>query len=401
MLKKLTNIAVTACLLLLVAGAATPSPQEATEKRPKDQKEYELANKTFTAVQNGQWQTALEGLDEWKKEYADSAYKDDWPRIYLRGYQQTGQKEKAIAQAKEILKDAPDDFESNFAIISLVPTLGTPGDQALDDAIAAAKTLLKGKPSTLADEQWAQVQKQVLTTSHQTLGWIHMQRKENVEAEKEFKETLKVNPNLAQVSYWLGDVVLKQGNPNKNELALFSFARAAVFEGEGALNEQGREQVDGYLKKVYARYTGTEDGLDDLKAKAKSQPLPPPDLKIESAEVRRFQAEQKSRSENPLLWVYKDLKANLVSPGGDAIWGDLQGKLTPKMALYVVGMDSERPQRLSLATEPGGEAEVTLNLENRLRAGPGRGRKIQFDGVASSMAKDPFKLTLTGGHVLN
>ncbi|MEZ5364526.1 MAG: hypothetical protein R2748_19885 [Bryobacterales bacterium] len=105
MLKNLTNIAVTACLLLLVTGAATPSPQEANEKRPKDQKEYELANKTFTAVQGGDWKTALAGLDEWKKEYPDSAYKEDWPRIYLRGYQQTGQKEKAIAQAKEILSE--------------------------------------------------------------------------------------------------------------------------------------------------------------------------------------------------------------------------------------------------------------------------------------------------------
>jgi tetratricopeptide (TPR) repeat protein len=401
MLKNLTNLAVTACLLLLVAGAATPSPQEATEKRPKDQKEYELANKTFTAVQGGKWQEALAGLDEWKKEYPESAYKEDWPRIYLRGYQQTGQKEKAIAQAKEILKGAPDDFESNFAIISLVPTLGTPNDAALNDAVAASKALLKGKPSSLSDQQWAQVQKQVLSTAHQTLGWIHMQRKQNVEAEKEFMETLKVNPNLAQVSYWLGDVVLKQGDPNKNELALFSFARAAAYEGEGSLNAQGREQVDSYLKKVYSRYAGTEEGLDELKAKAKTQPLPPADLKIESAEVRRFKSEQKSRTENPLLWVYKDLKANLVGSGGDAIWGDLQGKMTPKMALYVVGMDSDRPQTLSLAPSPDGAAEVVLNLENRLRAAPARGKRLEFEGVASSLTKEPFKLVLNGGHALN
>jgi hypothetical protein len=228
-----------------------------------------------------------------------------------------------------------------------------------------------------------------------------MQRKENVEAEKEFMETLKVNPNLAQVSYWLGDVVLRQGDPNKNELALFSFARAAAYEGEGSLNPQGREQVDAYLKKVYARYTGTEEGLDDLKLKAKTQPLPPADLKIESAEVRRFKSEQKSRTENPLLWVYKDLKANLVSPSGDGIWTDLQGKMTPKMALYVVGMDSDRPQTLSLAPEAGGAAEVTLNLENRLREAPARGKRLEFEGVASSMTKEPFKLVLNGGRALN
>jgi hypothetical protein len=71
------------------------------------------------------------------------------------------------------------------------------------------------------------------------------------------------------------------------------------------------------------------------------------------------------------------------------------------MALYVVGMDSDRPQTLSLATEPGGAAEVTLNLENRLRAGPARGKRLEFDGVAASMTKEPFKLVLNGGHVLN
>ncbi|MEZ5392801.1 MAG: hypothetical protein R2724_07970 [Bryobacterales bacterium] len=204
-----------------------------------------------------------------------------------------------------------------------MPTLGTPNDAQLNDAIAASKTLLKGKPSTLNDQQWAQVEKQVMTTAHQTLGWIHMQRKENVEAEKELKRR-KINPNLAQVSYWLGDVVLKQGDPNKNELALFSFARAAAYEGEGSLNAQGREQVDAYLKKVYARYTGGEEGLDELKVEAKTQPLPPASLKIESAEVRRFKSEQKSREEKPAALKYKDLKASLVAANGDAIWSELQ-----------------------------------------------------------------------------
>ncbi|MEZ5364524.1 MAG: hypothetical protein R2748_19875 [Bryobacterales bacterium] len=42
-----------------------------------------------------------------------------------------------------------------------------------------------------------------------------------------------------------------------------------------------------------------------------------------------------------------------------------------------------------------------MNLENRLRAGPARGKRIEFDGVASSLTKEPFKLVLNGGHVLN
>ena len=70
------------------------------------------------------------------------------------------------------------------------------------------------------------------------------------------------------------------------------------------------------------------------------------------------------------------------------------------MDLYVIGSDSARPSVINLSSSPNGPVEVTLNLENRLRAAPGRGSKITIDGVASNLTKEPFKLTLTDGHVL-
>lgn len=409
MLKKFTTIAVAACALLLATSAATPSPQAAAapqeektakpaEKRPKDQAEYELINKTFKE-QNPQ--TKLQLLDDWSKKYPESAYKDDRLRLYMRTYQAAGDKEKTIDQAKVVLAKWAGDFEANFSITTLTPTLGKTDEATLSLGAKSAQDLLKGKPDSLTDAQWGQVKGQVTLASHQTLGWIHMQRKDNVEAEGEFKEVLKLSPNAAQVSYWLGNVVLAQGNPDKNELALYSFARASAFEGEGALNEQGRQQVDDYLRKVYSKYTGTEDGLDDLKARAKASPLPPADLKIESAEVRAFKADQKARADNPLLYKYMDLRDMLKGPQGDTTWTDLKGKLTPKMALYVLGSDSARPSRINLGSKPDGPIEVVLNLENRLRAAPGKGRKVTIDGVASTLSKEPFRLTLTGGHVLN
>jgi hypothetical protein len=212
---------------------------------------------------------------------------------------------------------------------------------------------------------------------------------------------LAINPNSAQVSYWLGSVVLAQGDPDKNELALFSFARAAAYEGEGALNPEGRKQVDAYLTKVYTKYAGTETGLTELKAVAKTQPLPPPGLKIESADVRAFKAEQESRQKNPLLWRFKDLKATLTGPNGDSTWSDLNGKLTPQMKLYVVSADPpERPQTLNLSSEKGGSVEVILNLENRSRTAIGAGREVTFEGVAAGLTKQPFRLTVNDGKVL-
>jgi tetratricopeptide (TPR) repeat protein len=394
MLRKFTNLSVAACLLLLVASVATPSPQE-NQKVPKDQAEYELANKTFTAVQGGDWKTALAGLDEWKEKYPDSAFKDDWTRLYMRGYQNTGQKEEAIKIAQDILKASPKDFEANFLIASMAPTMGGSDPAMLDAGAKAAQAVLDNRPPQATDEQWKPLQ----LTAYQTLGWVAMQKKDHLEAEKQFTTVLGLNPNLAQVSYWLGNEVLAQGNPNKNELALFSFARASVYDGEGALNAQGREQVDTYLKKVYTNYHGSEEGLDEIKTIAKSRALPPADLKIKSKEVVKFEEEQASRKAEPMVWVYRDLKANLQGSEGDAIWGELKGKLTPKMQLYVVGSDSARPQVVSFSPTKGGPAEVVVNMENRLRAAPGVGTKRTIEGVASSMTKDPFKLTLTSGSI--
>jgi len=408
MLRKFTISAVAVCLLPFAGSVATASPQEqqaaekpaATEKRPKDQAEYELANKTFTAAGSGDWKTVLDTLSQWKEKYPESAYKEDWIRLELRGYQNTGQREKAIEIAETILKDQPGDFESNFLITTLVPQLGDAATPKLDTGMKAASELLKGKPAGLNDQQWAGVKGQVTLAAHQTLGWSHMQRKENEKAEEQFIKILELNPNNAQVSYWLGNVVLAQNDPDKNELALYSFARAAVYEGEGALNAEGRAQVRKYLEKVYNTYAGTTDDLQaTLLDPAKENPLPPADLKIKPAAVREFEKEQAFRDANPLLVVYLDLKEALLSEKGDAIWSDLKGKLTPEMALYVVGMDSARPQVLSLSSTPDGPTEVVLSLANRLRAGPARGKKLKIDGVASNLTKDPFKLSLTGGRL--
>ena len=405
MLKRFTQLALAGCLLLMAAAVATPSPQEAAgagqeaakKKQPKDMAEYELIDKTFKEQDP---KTKIQLLTEWEEKYPESDYDEDRVRLFMRSYQAAGEREKAIDIAKKILADAPGDFESNFIIMTLTPQLGKTDAATLNTGAKAAQELLKGKPATLQEAQWNQVKQQVTTSAHTTLGWIHMQNKDNVKAEEEFKTVLGLDPGNAQISYWLGNVVLGQGDPNKNELALFSFARAASIDGPGALPAEAKASVNDYLTKVYVKFSGSEEGLDDLKAKAKAQPLPPAGLKIMSAAEREFEREKAERAANPLLYKYLDLKANLTGSSGDKIWAELQGKLTPEMALYIVGADSARPQVLNLSSKQGGETEVVLNLENRLREHPGNGRKVTVEGVASSLQKSPFKLTLTSGKLL-
>ena len=401
MLTRVTNFALAAALLMLVWGAAIPPAQGQAEKRPKDQKEYELINGVFKETDAAK---KLQMLQEWEKSYPETAYSTERVQSFMQAHQQAGNAKETVEWAKKVLELIPGDIQANLAITATTAVL-YPGasdsekPQILEDGATAAGALFNlQKPAGVADAQWAAATKQIGETAHETLGWIAMQRKAHATAEKEFLAVLESNPTKAQVSYWLGTEVLAQSNPEKNELALYSIARAAAYEGEGALPAAGRTQVDEYLKTVYMTYAGTEDGLEDLKVMAKNSPLPPADLEIKPAAVRRYEEEQKSRQENPLLWAFLDLKKTLQGPSGDSVWGDLRGKLTPRMRLYVVSAPA-RSRTISLSSTPGGPVEVEVGLSNMMRQGVGSGRQLTFDGVASNLTKDPFKLTLTDGAV--
>lgn len=409
MLRKLTYVGLAGCLLLLVTSAAIPSPQEAADQKvPKDQQEYELISKAFHKDTSPQ--DKLKYLDEWKQKYPETAFEVDRLRIYVASYQQTNQGRKAVEAAKELLTKVPGDFSALYTIGSQTPFLENTAAADWAEGEKAAQALLGGgiekqfeaanKPASVTQEQWDNAKQQTIGTVHQTMGWVAMQRGDHVKAEQALLKSIQANPNSGQVSYWLGQEVLAQANADKNELALFSFARAATYDGPGSLPPQGRQQLNDYLIKVYTKYTGTEEGLDKLKAQAATSALPPPDLKIESAEVRRFREEQERRKEDPLLFAFVDLKNTLLSPKGDATWGNLKGKLTPQMRLYVVSADSARPTTLQLSSKKGGPVEVVLDLENRLRSAPAVGTKVKFEGVAASLAKSPFRLGLTDGRIL-
>ena len=299
-----------ACILI-AATASGPVVLSAQEKAPRDQREYELINRTF-AEANPYAQLQL--LDDWAEKYPTTAFDEERLRQYMAAYQATNQGAKAVATAQEILTRFEGDFGANFTIASLTPFLGADDAATYDDGVKAAKALLTGgidkqfapalRPAPrISEAQWDDAKKQAQTSAHQTIGWVAMvrgcgervqamMRKEYEGAEKEFSAVLKLNPASAQVSYWLAQVVLAQAKPDKNALAIFSFARAATYDGPGALAPEGRQKVDEYLTQLYTKFAGTEEGLSELKAKARGQAFPPEDLYIKPAAVRKLEKER-------------------------------------------------------------------------------------------------------------
>ena len=117
--------------------------------------------------------------------------------------------------------------------------------------------------------------------AHQCLGWVAMENKKASAAEQEFLQALDSDPTAAQVSRWLADVVLSQGDPAKNTLGLFSLARAASYDGENSLSDSERQEATSRLETAYNERVGDNpQGLEELKRAARQSAIPPPNFRI-------------------------------------------------------------------------------------------------------------------------
>ena len=119
MLKRFTHIALAASLLLLVTGAALPSPQEKAQKTPKDQQEYELINQAFKETDPAK---KIQLLQQWKDKYPETAFSVERVQQFMAAYQATNQVAKAIASAKELLKIEPENFSAYVTITTTTPS---------------------------------------------------------------------------------------------------------------------------------------------------------------------------------------------------------------------------------------------------------------------------------------
>jgi tetratricopeptide (TPR) repeat protein len=411
MLRKLTFCFLTLFLLWPVAQnpCAAQAPAEQPKKQMKDREEYDLFQ---SILKEGNPTRKLQLLDQWKQKYPDTAFKEERLQMYIQTYQQANQPAKAVETANELLAIAPDNFTANYTIAALTPFLNSNDQKVWDNGVKAANTVLQNldqqfapdkKPANVSDADWANGKKAAEFVAHQMLGWADMMEKKNEEAEQEFTKALQVNPQAAQVSYWLGSVVLAEKNPAKNTLALFSFARAAAYDGAGALPPAGRQQIDAYLTKVYKTYHGDDPkGLSDLKALAKSQPLPPPDLNIKSAEEVKAEKEEELKKTNPKLAIFVQIKEGLTGSDSASFWANMKGTAMPSLRGTVVSAKPEvKPKVVEVAMTQSTTPEVTITLpETPARCKLEPGAQIDFEGAeAKEFTPNPFMIKMEGGKI--
>lgn len=409
MRQKYLRIAATAVALLIgqsLFAQAAGGPQW------KDRAEYDLY---IAITQDANPQTRLEKLDKWKKDYPDTQFIANRRQIYLATYQPLNKPAEVFSAAKEILAADANNLGALTALCAFIFRF-QPAPSADDMATAekAAGQLIAGldgffaddkKPATTTADQWKAAKKEIQTYAQNALGWIPMIRKENEKAEVELTKSLQVEPTSAQVTYWLASVILAQNKIEKRPLALYHFARAAYYDGPGALAPEGRKQVVPYFEKLYVGYHGDKEGIEKVIEQAKANALPPADFAIKSIVIREKENEEREAKEAaafPDKALWKDLKTALTGDGGQAYFDSgMKGASLPggiekagqKVAKFRGKLVSATPETnpkevvLSISGDIG---DVTLKLDAPLKGKMEPGGEISFDGVANSYTKDPF-----------
>lgn len=392
--ERVLAIAVAAAVVLSLAGTAHAQQQ----KNWKDRAEWELYDAIVKATDPNQ---KLQLLDQWRQKYPQTDFQEERWLLYTQTYQQLNRAQDMWNAATELLKVNPDNIQGLYYITSLTVSMADTSPERLAMGEKCARALLDKiktlpKPENLSDADWQKQKTAIEIVGYTTLGWVAMNRKNHTEAENYFREVLKRNPRNAQVSYWLGTVILAQRNPDKQSEAFFHLARAGHLTGEGAMTEQARKQVAEYLRKIYVGFHGDESGLQEMIQLALKEPFPPAGFVVKSKEQLELEAEEKLRRENPQLALWLNIKKLLTADNGEQYFAnEMKGTKLPRLRGYLIAQEPpDRPKTLILGLSDRNTREVVLQLDQPYRYPAPAGTVLQFEGVAVSFTKQPFRLVL-------
>ena len=375
-----------------------PATAAQGEKSPyKDPGEYTLYD---SILKDTNPKTKLDKLQEWQTKYPDTTFLKQRKALFFDTYVKLNQPKDAVAAAKVILADDPKDFQALYYTMYFTRALAgnNPTPDVLDQGEKAATAIVANidtPPPNVTADQWKGARPGVEELGHATLGWIAMQRKSWDAAEGEFQKTLALDPNSAETDYFMGTVIAGEKNPQKMAAELFYFARAANYDGTGALSPAGRQQVADFLKKAYKSHHGSDEGFNDLVALAKAQPAPPADYHIRTAKEIAEDALKKQEAEDakdPQLTLWKNIKMQLTGADGATYFGSsMKDAQLPTLKGKVVKLTPElKPKTLLLALEDGTTADATLKFEMALPGKVDVGTELTFEGVPESYTAMPY-----------
>jgi len=390
--------------LFMVLSAVVPRPaagQEQQKKQINDPAEY---NAYVAALNETTPAKKLQMLDEFLAKYPNTVVKEDALELKMVTMQQAGQSPEPAA--RQLLQVTPNNLRALVLVCYIfVQTPLSPTDPAFNKKLAEAEQMAQRglqalpsfQPPNVTGAELEKTKKVTEATFRETLGLVAIGRKQYEAAQNEFRKATDLAPDNATLFYRLGNAYISERPNPRYAPAFWAFARAATLDGPGALAPAGRQQVEEYLKKVYVQYHGSEEGLAELKGKAKAEPYPPADFKVLSKAEILPPVEKMD---------FSQLRAHLSAGGPQAekIWKALQGKSMSLEGLVLSTAPATRPRTIRLILmQDTAQKQDAYDVEMSLGAPfTGRlevGQQIQFEGLANSFQPNPFVLSLVDGKI--
>lgn len=409
------------------AQAAAPAQNAPAQKTVKDQGEYDIYNEVTKDMLAKNFAKAITDLDTWKQKYPASDFKDDRSVFYIQAYAGSNQPAKALDEAgllmakdlKTTLNDPKNGPNQQVTVLFTAATaiLQVPGPTADQFAIAtkAAQQLMdyNTKPAGASDADWATARAQLQAAAKGALFYMAMkpgadakQKKDWAAAEAAFQAAQKQYPDSSQVAYEIGgsESAQQASNPAKISQGLYEIARAVGIDPAKSdfTDPKVRAQVEAYLKSVYVKYHGADDGLDQLKQQSLAAPTPPADFHILSATEVMNNKQKEFAEKYPELALWMSIKAQLADTNGQSYFDtQLKDTAVPKLkGTLVEAKPACRSKELRVAVplpdaKPPYTAEIALKLDAPLTGKPDENLELTWTGgVPSAFTKDPFLLTV-------
>lgn len=396
------------------SGQQQPATGQTT-KNWKDRAEYDLALKVSQTADPKQ---RLELLNTWTDKYPQTDYVQDRLQSYMVTLNQLAAndpnaRKQLLDKSQEMLKLDPNNFTADYYITTWGPAVGgsSPTPDVQSEVDTAAHGMLDNidkqfapdkKPANMSADQWTQAKAVATALAHNTLAWEATTKKDTAGAEDQYKASLTANPNQPNVSYQYAKLLMDE---KKYPPALYEYARAASYDGQGALPQAARDQIKAYFTKVYGQYHGSPDGADQVLTQAKTSALPPDGFNIEGQgdiEAAKAKALNDRMASDPQFKLWYTIETNLKGDNADQFFsssvkdaeipGGAEGVKDFKGT--VISVD---PSKVTLGVEDPQTADATLVFSKPLPAAAldkiKVGQPIEFAGVADSYAKDPYMLT--------
>jgi tetratricopeptide (TPR) repeat protein len=361
--------------------AVAQDPPAAAPKAAKDQIEYGLMTDFNKEADPGK---KLPILDQWTEKYPDTAFKQERNYYYIDTYSKVA--------AKGVQPNATPD--------------------AVDAAQKAAQTLIDkadtlfaagNKLPNVTDAQWAQAKAAVVAQAHGTLATLATNKKDYPAAEAEYKKLIAADEGNAMWYYYLGTAILSEKKVDRYPEVIYLYARAVSLTGPGAIKDEAvKKPISEYLNKIYNNYHGSMTGLDEVKAKSLTAPLPPADFHIES--ITEISMKANSSAEEfaktfPEIMVWRGLKDQLTGAGGDDYFAkNMKDAEIAGLKGKVVSQNGQKELTISMdyaTPETEKKAELTMKFETPLKGTVDPGTILTFAAVPESYTKDPFMLVVT------